>query len=160
MTDSPFTSAEFHNLAQKHIVNAVYETLLDGKMDWALIQPFLDAARQMCRSDFLEAGRLRFHAVRAEGEGWVEAEEAYLGLAIPDRDDGQDWLAETYWVSELALADRNPEEVRRIVAALERSIVKVNAWLEAQQNAAPEPAPEQEEGGPEISGPPSDPASP
>ena len=157
MTDSPFTSAEFHNLAQKHIVNAVYETLLEGKMDWALIQPFLDAARQMCRSDFLEAGRLRFHAVRAEGEGWVEAEEAYLGLAIPDRDDGQDWLAETYWVSEIALADRNPEEVRRVVAALERSIAKLNSWLDVQQDAPPEPAPEQE-GGPDHSEPPSDPA--
>jgi len=160
MTDSPFTSAEFHNVAQKHIVNAVYETLLEGKMDWALIQPFLDAARQMCRSDFLEAGRLRFHAVRAEGEGWVEAEEAYLALSIPDRDDGHDWLAETYWVSEVGLADRNPEEVRRIVAALERSIAKLNLWLAEQEKVRPATsiAAEQQEGGPELSEPPSDPA--
>ena len=159
MADSPFTSAEFHNVVQKHIMHAVHETLADGKMDWALIQPFLEAARRMCRSDFLEAGRLRFHTVRAEGEGWVDAEEAYLGIAIPDRDEGRDWLAETYWVSDIALADRNPEEVRRIVAALERSVAKLNAWLEEREKAdAERAAAEPEKGGPEPSEPPSDPA--
>ena len=150
-----FNSSDFHSVAQKQILNAVYETLADGKMDWSLIQPFLDAARQMARSDFLEAGRLRFHAVRAEGEGWVDAEEAYLGIAISDRDDGHDWLAETYWVSDIALADRNPAAVRRIVAALERSIAKLNAWIAEQENPPAETT-EQQEGGPDTPEPPSD----
>ena len=57
--------------------------------------------------------------MRAEGEAWVDAEEAYLGIAVTDRDDGQDWLSETCWISDIALADRDPEEVRRVVAALE-----------------------------------------
>jgi hypothetical protein len=145
--DSSFTTADFHNVVQKQIINAVYDTLVDTKLAWDVVQPILETARQICRSDFLEAGRLRFHTVQAEGDGWVDAEEAYLGIAVPDRDDGEDWLSETFWVSDIALADRNPEEVRRIVAALERSVAKLNAWLA-----------EQEKGGPDESGPPSTPA--
>jgi hypothetical protein len=149
MADSSFTSAEFHNVVHKHIVQAVYETLAAGKLDWELIAPFLDAAREICRSEFREASRIRLHTVRAEGEEWVEAEEAYLGIAVADRDSGQDWLSETYWISDVALADRDPEQARRIAAALERSLAKINAWLT-----------EQEKGGPESSEPPSLPADP
>ena len=147
MADSSFTSADFHNVVQKQILNAIYDSLVETKMDWALIQPILETARQMCRSDFLEAGRLRFHTVRAEGDGWVDADEAYLGIAIPDRDDGNDWLSETFWVSDIALAEPDPEQVRRIIAGLERSIAKMNAWLA-----------EQEKGGSDESEPPSTPA--
>ncbi len=138
MADSSFTSAEFHNVVQKQIVNAVYETLVDGKMDWELIVPFLDAAREICRSEFRESSRIRLHTVRAEGEDWVEAEEAYLGIAVADRDTGQDWLTETYWISDIALADRDPEQARRVVAALERSLAKINAWLAEQEKGGPE----------------------
>lgn len=147
MTDSRFTSADFHNVVHKQIVQAVYETLADGKIAWDLILPLLDTAREMCRTDFEEGSRIRLHSVRAEGEDWVDAEEAYLGIAVADRDTGQDWLSETYWLSDIALADRDPEHVRRIVAALERSLAKINAWLA-----------EQEKGGPETSEPPSLPA--
>ena len=147
MADSSFTSADFHNVAQKQILNAVYETLVENKLDWTLVQPLLEAAREMCRADFREAARIRLHTVRAEGDGWVDAEEAYLGIAIPDRDDGQEWLSETFWVSDIATADGDPEQVRRIIAALERSVAKLNAWLE-----------DKEKGGPDESGPPSDPA--
>lgn len=147
MTDSRFTSADFHNVVHKQIVQAVYETLADGKISWDLILPFLDTAREICRTDFEEASRIRLHSVRAEGEDWVDAEEAYLGIAVSDRDTGQDWLSETYWLSDIALADRDPEQVRRIVAALERSLAKINAWLA-----------DQEKGGPETSEPPSLPA--
>ena len=144
MPESPFTTAEFHNVVQKQIVHAVYETLAGGKLDWDLIVPFLDAAREICRNDFREASRIRLHTVRAEGEDWVEAEEAYLGIAVADRDDGQDWLSETYWISDSALADRDPEQVRRIAAALERSLGKINAWLAEQEK----------KGGPDESEPP------
>src|SRR5688500_18259929 len=133
MADSSFTSADFHNVVQKQILNAVYESLASEKMDWDLIAPILDTAREICRSDFRNASRIRLHTVRAEGEGWVDAEEAYLGIAVADRDDGQDWLSETYWISDIALAERDPDQVRRIIAALERSIAKLNAWLAEQQ---------------------------
>jgi hypothetical protein len=142
MADSPFTSSEFHNVVQKQILNAVYETLAAGKMDWELIVPFLDTAREICRADFREASRIRLHTVRAEGDDWVEAEEAYLGIAVADRDDGQDWLSETWWISDIALADRDPEQVRRIAAALERSLAKINAWLaEQEKGGSGEPEP-------------------
>ena len=147
MADSSFTTADFHNVVQKQILNAVYESLASGKMDWDLIAPFLDTAREICRSDLRAASRIRLHTVRADGENWVDAEEAYLGIAVADQDDGQDWLSETWWISDIALADRDPEQVRRIVAALERSIAKLNDWLA-----------EQEKGDPDESGPPSVPA--
>jgi hypothetical protein len=152
MAESSFTSADFHNVVHKQIVQAVYETLADGKIDWDLIVPFLDTAREICRSEFREASRIRLHTVRAEGEDWVDAEEAFLGIAVADRDTGQDWLSETYWLSDVAIADRDPEQARRIVAALERSIAKINAWLAEQEKA------EQKKGGPESSEPPSLPA--
>ena len=147
MAESPFTSADFHNVVQKHILNAVYESLAAGKLDWDLIVPFLETAREICRSEFRETSRIRLHTLQAEGDGWADAEEAYLGIAVADRDDGQDWLSETYWVSDIARADGDPAEVRRVVAALERSIAKLNLWLA-----------EQEKGGPDESGPPTLPA--
>jgi len=145
MAEENFTSADFHNVVHKQIVNAVTDTLAAGKLDWELIAPFLDAARSICRADFEEAARIAFHTVRAEGEDWVEAEEAFLGIAVAGRDDGEEWLSQTYWVSDVALADRDPEQVRRVAAALGRSLAKINAWLA-----------EQEEGGPARAEPPSE----
>ena len=133
MTESSFTTADFHNVVQKHILNALYEQMGSEKMDWQLIQPFLEAARSFCRSEFREGGSVRLHTLRAEGEQWVEAEEAFLGISVADRDDGQEWLTETFWISDIALADRDPEMVRRIVAGLERSVAKLNAWLAEQK---------------------------
>lgn len=147
MADSSFTSADFHSVVHKQIVQAVYETLVDGKIAWDLVVPFLDTAREICRSDFEEASRIRLHSLRAEEDEWIEAEEAYLGIAVADRDTGQDWLSETYWLSDIVLADGNAEQVRRTVAALERSLAKINAWLA-----------ENEKGGPDESEPPSLPA--
>lgn len=147
MTDSTLTSAEYHNVAQKQILNAAFAVLADTKMDWALIEPFLDAAREVCRGDFLATARIRLHTVRAEGDQWVEAEEAFLGLTASDRDDGSQWLNETWWLSDVATADGDPEQVRAIVGALERSVAKLNAWLE-----------DKAKGGPAEAEPPSDPA--
>lgn len=131
------TTADYHNVAQKQVMNAVFAVLADNKMDWALVAPFLESARELVRGDFA-AARLRLHTVRAEGETWVEAEEAYLGLTVSDRDDGAEWLAETWWLSEVALADGDPAEARRIVAAIGRSLDKINAWLADKPPAAEE----------------------
>ena len=111
--DGPFTSGDFHKIAQKQILNAVFETLAETKMDWELVAPFLDAAREVCRGDFEETAQIRLHTVRAEGEDWVEAEEAFLGISVADRDDGKEWLSETHWISDIATADEDPEQVAR-----------------------------------------------
>lgn len=129
MTDSPFTSADFHNVVQKHIVNAVQDALSDAKLGWEAIAPFLESARAMCRADFEDGASIRIHTVQPEGDGWVDAEEAFLGISVRDRDDGSEWLADTRWISEIALEEEDPEKVRAIVLALERSLAKLNAWL-------------------------------
>lgn len=125
-----FTSADFHNVVQKQLLNVVFDTLAQSKLDWAQVSPFLEAARDLCRSDFAETGQARIHAVRAEGDGWVEAEEAYIGISVADRDDGAEWLSETWWLSDVVIAGSNREQVKEAIAALERSIAKLRLWLE------------------------------
>ena len=133
MADSEFTSADFHNVVQKQILNVVQETLATSKLDWKLVVPFLATARDLCRSDFRHGASIRLHTVRAEGDRWVDAEEAFLGISVSDREDGEEWLSETYWLSDIARAEGDPEQVRRIVAGLERTIAKLNAWLAGQE---------------------------
>lgn len=125
-----FTSADFHNVVQKQMLNIVFDTLAQSKLDWHQVAPFLDAARDVCRSDLEENGRARIHAVRAEGESWVDAEEAYIGISVADREDGKEWLSETWWLSDLIIAENDRDQVNQILSALERSIAKVREWLE------------------------------
>jgi hypothetical protein len=125
----PLTTGDFHTIAQKQIMNAVFAVLAEAKMDWELVAPFLETARELILADFEETARVRLHTTRAEGTDWVEAEEAFLGISVSDRDSGEQWLTETYWLSDIALADSDPEEVRRIARAVERSLAKINLWL-------------------------------
>lgn len=134
--DAPFTSSDFHNVTQKQILNAIYETLVAAKMPWEAIRPFLETARDMARADF-EAASIRLHTVQAEGDQWVDAEEAFLGISIADRDSGEEWLADTYWISDIATVDDDPEQARAVVRALERSIARINTWLAAQETGGP-----------------------
>ena len=85
--EGPLTTGDFHTIAQKQIMNAVFAVLAEAKMEWALVAPFLEAARELCLADFEETGRVRLHVMRAEGESWVEAEEAFLGISVSDRDE-------------------------------------------------------------------------
>jgi hypothetical protein len=128
--DAALTAGDFHNFAQKQIMNAVFATLSEAKMGWNLVEPFLEAGRSVCAGDFAENGRVSLHTMRAEGETWVEAEEAFIGIAVADRETGEDWLAESYWLSEVATAGANREDVKAVIAALERTIAKLNLWLE------------------------------
>jgi len=127
-----YTSSDFHNVVQKQILNATYETLVETKMHWALIEPFLHAAREVCIGDFRRTGSVRLHGVAAEGDAWTDAEEAYLSLSIADQDDGHEWLSETWWLSDLILAGGEPARVREAARALERTVAKLDAWLAAQ----------------------------
>jgi len=143
--DEPYDSRHFHIVTHKLMINAVFEALSDAKMDWDLIRPFLESAREMAQADFDEA-EIKLHTVRAEGDQWVEAEEAYLGISVADRDSGEEWLSETRWLSDLAIAEDDPEQVRRIVTALERSIAKMRAWIaEKEAGGAAEAAPPADE---------------
>ena len=71
-----YTTAEFHAVIQKQIAAAALDTLVASKMDWGTIEPFLRAARDICRGDFRRTGRIQIHGVTAEGDEWVDAEEA------------------------------------------------------------------------------------
>ena len=127
--DSPLTVGDFHQIAQKQILNAVFATLAESKMHWSVVEPLLEAGRGICVGDFAENARIRIHTQRAEGDTWVEAEEAFLGISVSDREDDTEWLSETYWLSDLAVADGNRTEVEAVIAGLERTIAKLREWL-------------------------------
>ena len=139
------TSAEYHQLVQKQIMNAVFAALAEAKMEWPTIAPFLDHAREVCAGDFRENARVRLHTTRAEGDGWVDAEEAFLGISVADRDDGLEWLSETWWLSDIATADNSRPQVEAVIAGLERTIAKLRMWLD-EGGGAPSmtPPPEQD----------------
>lgn len=131
--DGPLTTADFHNVAQKQILNAVFAILSDTKMSWETVQPFLAAAKDVLLGDIEETAQVRLHTVQQDDKGgWVEAEEAYLGISVSDRDEGGEWLSDTWWLSELAIAEDDPEQVRAIVRGLEKTIAKLNIWLQEQ----------------------------
>jgi hypothetical protein len=128
--DEAMTASDFHGLAQKQIMNAVFATLAESKMQWSLIEPFLESARAVCEGDFAQA-RVSLHTTRGEGDGWVEAEEAFLGISVADRESGEEWLSETWWLSDIATQDSNREEVEAVIAALERTIAKLREWVKS-----------------------------
>jgi hypothetical protein len=132
MADAPFTTADFHNVVQKQILNAVTSTLADTKLDWAQVAPFLAIARDLCRADYASGPKVQFHAETERGGLPADAEEAYLGVTIADQDDKTAWLSETYWLSDVVLARGETDHVRASVRALERTIAKLNAWLDEQ----------------------------
>ena len=128
--DAPLTLGDFHTIAQKQIMNAVFAVLAESKMDWNLVEPLLAAARDVLLGDIEETAQIRLHSIQqGENGSWVDAEEAYLGISVSDREDGEEWLSDTRWLSEIAIAEEDPEQVRAIVRALERSIARINAWL-------------------------------
>ncbi|HEX9931918.1 MAG TPA: hypothetical protein VGB08_03670 [Allosphingosinicella sp.] len=133
-----YTTSEFHNVIQKQVLNATYETLVETKLHWELVEPFLHASREICRGDFRRTGRIEVHGVEAQGEDWVEAEEAYLALSIADQDDGREWLSQTWWLSDIVLAGADPARVREGARALERTVAKLDAWLATQEKGPDE----------------------
>jgi hypothetical protein len=124
-----YTTSEFHNVIQKQVIGAAYEMMVESKLPWHTVAPFLRAARDLFRGDFERTGRVGVHGVQAEGEAWVDAEEAYLSLSVADQDDGREWLSETWWLSDLVLAEEDPARVREAARALERTVAKLHSWL-------------------------------
>ena len=72
-------------------------------------------------SELSKAARERLAALRAEYDPKDE-----------DRDTGELWLSETWWLSDIATAEGDPEEVRGVIRALGRTIAKLEAWLAAR----------------------------
>lgn len=140
MDQPPYTSADFHNDVHKHLVTAATMTLSDTKLAWSQVQPFLEAGRALCRDDLRLNGRVAIHGVEYDGAELVEADEAYLSISVRDRDDGVEWLSQTWWLSDIALADQDPERVRSAIAAIERSAARLRQWLAAREPATTESA--------------------
>lgn len=136
-----FTSADFHNVAHKQILNIVFDGLSKAKLDWQDVAPLLEAARMLCRSEFEQSGHARVLALRAEGDGLVEAEEAYVAISVADRESGEAWLAETWWLSDMVTAENDPAQARLILSALERSMTRIREWLDRQDSEAPSDPP-------------------
>lgn len=128
-----FTSTDFHNAAHKQMLNIVSEAMARSTLAWKDVEPLIEAARRLCRSDFEETSLMTVHAVRAENEEWVEAEEAYLALSVADGATGTEWLAQTWWLSDLVTTQTDVEQARLKLAALERSIARIRSWIEAQE---------------------------
>jgi len=139
------SSSEYHSLAQKQILNAVFAALAENKMEWATVAPLLEAAREVCVGDFKENAEIRLHTTRAEGDEWVEAEEAFLSISVADRDRGEEWLSETFWLSDIATVDGDRRQVEAVVAALQRTVAKLEAWLRNPTGGPAEAEPPEEE---------------
>lgn len=137
MDEQPYTSAEFHDEVHKQLSVAIAAALEEAKLEWQQVAPFLDAGRAMCREDFRLNGRLTLHGQEYEGADLVEAEEAYLAISVRDREDGVEWLSQTYWLSDIAIADGDPARIRAAVAALGRTTAKLRAWLAEHEGELP-----------------------
>jgi hypothetical protein len=136
MDQPPYTSADFLEEARKQLAEAAVAAASAANLSWTQLGPLLDSARSMCRDDLRLGGGLALHGLEyADGE-LAPAQEAYLSVTARDRDTHFEWLSQTYWLSDLALADRDPERVRSAVAAMERSLAKLKAWLEEHEAAA------------------------
>jgi hypothetical protein len=139
MDDQPptYTSSNFHDDVQHHLVNAAVAALAQTKLEWHQVVPLLKAARAMCGEDIRQA-RVALHGFEYEGAELVAAEEAYLSMAVRDREDGTEWLSQTWWLSDIALADEDPDRVRSVISAMERSIDKLREWLSENAEGAGE----------------------
>lgn len=138
--DQPiYTHQRFIADAQKQLVNLAVASLSDRTLDWAQVAPFLEAARALCREELGRPSTLVIHGTEYRDGNLVPAEEAYLSISVRDQENEIEWLSQTHWLSDLALADQDRERVRSAIAAIETSLEKLRAWLAEQEAAAPEP---------------------
>lgn len=137
MEPPPYSIADFHHVVRKQLASAASAALAESKMRGSELDAILYSARALCRDDIERAGRLGLHGLDQDDDGaLVPADEAYLSVSAGDPGGDGEWLSLTYWLSDLALADRNPERVRAAVSAIERSLAKLNAWLETNEPVA------------------------
>lgn len=135
MDEPAFTSASFHDAIQKQMMNVVIGILSETKMEWSQVSPFLESGRAICRDDIRMGAQLGLHGLEYEGAELVEAEEAYLSFSARDREDGVEWLQQTWWLSDIILSDDDPTRIRAALAAVDKSLDKVRTWLAEQEQA-------------------------
>lgn len=137
MDQPPYTNSDFQEDVQRQLVNTAIAALSDSKLAWSQVAPFLDAARALCRDDVRLNGQLTIHGLEFSGADLAPTEEAYVSISVRDREDQLEWLSQTYWLSDLALADQDPERVRAAAAAIERSLDKLRQWLADHETPVP-----------------------
>lgn len=133
----PYTSAEFHDDVQKQLASIVTAALADTKLEWSQVAPFLDAARAICRDDVLLNGRFVLHGLEESDEGLTQADEAFVTVSVRDREDGTEWLSQSYWLSDIVLSDQDTDRVRSAVAGMERTVERLKTWLDEQKKVEP-----------------------
>lgn len=139
MEPPPYTLADFHHVVRKQLASAASAALADAKMRDSELDAILYSARALTAGELERNARLSLHGLDVGEDGELApAEEAYLSVSAGGEHGEAEWLSLTYWLSDLALADRDPERVRAAVAAIERSLAKLTAWL-AEQEAPAEP---------------------
>jgi hypothetical protein len=137
MEPPPYTLADFHHVVRKQLATAASSALADAKMRDSELDAILYSARALTAGELERDARLSLHGLDLGEDGELApAEEAYLSVSAGGEHGEGEWLSLSYWLSDLALADRDPERVRATIAAIERSLAKLNAWL-AEQDAPP-----------------------
>lgn len=138
MEPPPYNHLRFIDDAQKQLVEIMLAALAEPRLEWAQVAPIMEAARALCRDDLRHASTLAVHGTEYQDGELVPAEEAYLAVSVRDRQDHVEWFEQTYWLSDIALADQDLDRVRSAVTAIERSLDKVKNWLkkEEEQEAA------------------------
>jgi hypothetical protein len=135
MDQPPYSSSHFVEDAQKRLIDTAVGALSDARLSWSQVAPLLDAGRAVCRDDLrFGGGQFALHGLAYQGDELAPAEEAYVSITARDRDTQVEWFSDTYWLSDLALADQDPDRVRSAIAAIERSLAKLHAWLEDSES--------------------------
>ncbi len=137
MEPPPYSLADFHHVVRKQLATAASAALADAKMRESELDAILYSARALTAGELEQSGRLALHGLDLGADGELApAEEAYLSVSAGGENGEGEWLSLSYWLSDLALADRDPERVRAAIAAIERSLAKLNAWLAEQEGPA------------------------
>jgi hypothetical protein len=136
-SEPPYTSADFHNEVHKQLVTTAIAALEETKLAWPQVAPFLEAGRAMCRDDLRLNGRFAIHGLEQQGDEQVEAEEAYLAISVRDREDGTEWLSQSYWLSDVLLSEQDPQRIRSAIAGIERTLARVRDALAEREAAGP-----------------------
>lgn len=142
MDQPAYTTSEFHSTLLKQMAGTIADALSYHKLAEPELAAILAAAHLLAADDIRLGGRFALHGLDQHGPDLTPSDEAYLSVTARDRDTNVPWLSLTYWLSDLALADRDPDRVRTVIAAMERSLDKVKAWLadqDAQGYTAPAP---------------------
>lgn len=128
-----YSIADFQNDARQRLATIAASAMAEHRIADGELKALIEAARNLCRDELIRNGRFALHGLDQDADGVVPSDEAYLSLAAAGPGEGRDWVSLTFWLSELALADRDPGRVRGVIAAIDRTQEKLRAWLAAEE---------------------------